>query len=106
MNAIQNPDAWKAKLVSNAGKAKPLGSELTFTERAQRALDAGYRPLDIGRWLADGCPSNGAMTHWDKRPDHTEQPLEEAPEAHSDIELRDIERHLGQIWKAPEAENE
>jgi hypothetical protein len=106
VNAIQNPDAWKAKLISNAGKAKPLGSELTYTERTQRALEAGYKPLDIGRWLADGCPSNGAMTHWDKRSDYAEQPLEEAPEAHSDLELRDIERHLQQNWKAPEAENE
>ena len=46
------------------------------------------------------------MTHWDKRSDYAEQPLEEAPEAHSDLELRDIERHLQQNWKAPEAENE
>ena len=105
-NAINNVNAWKAKLVGNAGKLKPNGSELTFTERAQRALDAGYTPLDIGRWLADGCPSNGAMTQWDKRPDYIEQPPEEAPEAPSETELRDIERHLGQNWKAPEAENE
>lgn len=110
VNAISNPDAWKAKLIGNAYTAKPQGSELTFAERAQRVLDMGKKPVDIGRWLSDGCPSNGGMTFWDSRPDFTEQPSQEAPSAYeaqqSETDLNDIERHLGEQFREPEAENE
>jgi hypothetical protein len=107
-NAIANPEAWKAKLIGNAYKNKPQGSDLTYSERAQRALEAGYKPLDIGNWLADGCLSNGSMNSWDKRPDFTETPSQEALGAsqsdRSEVELRDIERHLGKQFQAKEAE--
>ncbi len=110
VNGITNPDAWKAKLIGNAGTVKPHGSELTYKDRAHRALEAGYMPLDIGRWLADGCPSNGSMSFWDKRPEFTEQPSQEASSApeisQDDKDLSDIERHLGQQFRAKEAENE
>lgn len=109
VNSIANPHAWKAKLIGNAYTVKPHGSELTYSQRAQRALDAGYKPLDIGRWLADGCPSNGSMSFWDKRPEFINQ-IQQAQSAdevnQSETDLNDIERHLGQKFRAKEAENE
>jgi hypothetical protein len=110
VNVIGNLDAWKAKLIGNAYTAKPQGSELTFAERAQRVLDMGKQPLDIGRWLADGCPANGGMTFWSNRPDFTEKTSQEAisaeKTAQSETDLSDIERHLGKQFRAKGAENE
>ena len=105
VNAIGNLDAWKAKLIGNAYTAKPQGSELTFAERAERVLEMGKQPLDIGRWLADGCPANGGMTFWNNRPDFIETPSQEALGA-SEVELRDVERQLGEQFRAKGATNE
>lgn len=109
-NVIGNLEAWKAKLIGNAYTVKPHGSDLTYSARAQRALDSGYKPLDIGRWLADGCPANGSMSFWDKRPDFTEKTSQEAISAEEaaqfETDLSDIERHLGKQFRAKEAENE
>jgi hypothetical protein len=48
------------------------------------------------------------MNSWDKRPDFTETPSQEALGAsqsdRSEVELRDIERHLGKQFQAKEAE--
>jgi len=106
VNSIANPSAWKAKLIGNAYKVKPQGSDLTFAARAQRALDFGKRPRDIGRWLADGCPANGSMNFWENRPDYTEQPSQEAVSApetgQPDIEVREIEHQLERKFRGQE----